>query len=414
MNVSIITPSNDVQFLQEAHDSFKDQDYYEWIILRNGKALEQEIPWFGDERVKVFDYTEKTDYIGLLKNETCSHVTGDIVLELDHDDLLMPTTIEKLKKAYEDPEIGFVYSNCAQFNYPAWTKPNRFNPAVGWQWRDYTYQDHVLDEIVSFPATPASVSKIWFAPDHFRSWRKSLYDEIGGHNRGMRVQDDEDLMCRLYMKTKFYHINECLYLYRITGANSWAQSDKNAEIQNNVIRLYDKYIYQLCERWCEMNSLLKIDLGGRFNKPDGYLGLDFKGTDVTCDLNERWPFEDNSIGLIRAHDVFEHLKYKEHTMAECHRVLVPGGYLLTQTPSALGQGGFQDPRHVSYWVRNSFLYYINRDQARFIDNTTYKFKAMRLEEPYYPTDWFRQNGISYVKADLIKLPSQDTPGRVDI
>jgi SAM-dependent methyltransferase len=418
VNISIVTPSNNFQFLPDAYESFKDQDFYEWIILRNGAALDHDlnIPIL-DERIKIFDYIPEkpTDWIGLLKNEACSHATGDIILELDHDDLLMPTAIEKVKQAFEDPEVGFVYSNCAQFLYPTWTKPNRFNTAMGWKWRDFTYQDHVIDETVSFPPTPASISKIWFAPDHLRSWRKSIYDEVGGHSREMRVLDDEDLMCRLYLKSKFKHIDECLYLYRITGANSWSQSDKNQEIQANVMRLYDKYIYQLCERWCDINSLLKIDLGGRFNKPAGYLGLDYKGSDITCNLMEKWPFEDNSIGLIRAHDILEHLPDKTFSMREAHRVLVPGGYFLSMTPSALGQGGFQDPTHISFWVKNSFLYYTNQDQARFIDNTSIRFKTMRVEEPYYPTDWFKNMGISYVKFDGVKLPTPIAiPGPTEI
>jgi SAM-dependent methyltransferase len=204
-----------------------------------------------------------------------------------------------------------------------------------------------------------------------------------------------------------------LYLYRITGENSWIQ--KNKEIQDNIMVLYDKYIYKLCERWCDINNLLKIDLGGAFNKPAGYLSLDKKGADVTCDLTQKWPFEDNSVGLIRAHDIFEHLPDKNFTMSEVYRILVPGGFLLSQTPSCLGQGGWQDPTHVSYWVRNSFYYYTRSDQARFISNTSTRFQVMRLEEPYYPSNYFKDNGISYVKADLIKIPSPiRLPGLIEI
>ena len=415
-----MTPTNNLKFLPDAYESFKDQDFYEWIILRNGEALEPKNHFtattlFGDDRVKIFDFSTPTDFIGLLKNEACSRATGDVIVELDHDDLLIPTAIEKIKEAFQDPEIGFAYSNCAQFNYPVWTKPNRFNSGMGWKWRDLTYQGHVLDETISFGPSPASVSRIWFAPDHVRSWRKDIYDQIGGHNREMRVLDDGDLICRLYLKTKFEHINECLYLYRINGENSWAQPDKNKEIQENVMVLYGKYIYQLCERWCELNHLLKIDLGGAIGKPDGYLGLDKHGSDITCDLTERWPFEDNSIGMIRAHDILEHLPDKNFTMSEAHRVLVPGGYFLSMTPSCLGQGGWQDPTHKSFWVRNSFWYYTKQDQARFIKNYSTKFQVMRLEEPYYPSDYAKNNGIVYIKADLIKLPSKERlPGAIEL
>ena len=56
----------------------------------------------------------------------------------------------------------------------------------------------------------------------------------------MSILDDLDLMCRMYLKTKFRHIDQGLYIYRVHGDNSWLRY--NGEIQDNVYRIYDQYI----------------------------------------------------------------------------------------------------------------------------------------------------------------------------
>ena len=160
-------------------------------------------------------------------------------------------------------------------------------------------------------------------------------------------------------------------------------------------------------RECELADAPAYDLGGAFGSPGApwqRVDNDAKA-DVVCDLRERWPFEDGSVGAFRAVDIFEHLPDKLHTMSEVYRCLRPGGWLLSQTPSALGSGAFQDPTHCSYWVRNSFRYYTERQLAQYIRNTEQRFMAVRLFET--------QGDIPYVVADLISL-KQDAgkfPGR---
>lgn len=76
-----------------------------------------------------------------------------------------------------------------------------------------------------------------------------------------------------------------------------------------------------------------------------------------ADLDGPWPWADNSVDEIRAHDVIEHLRDKIHTMNEIHRVLKPDGTVDIVVPTTDGRGAFQDPTHVSYWNRNSFFYH---------------------------------------------------------
>ena len=56
------------------------------------------------------------------------------------------------------------------------------------------------------------------------------------------------------------------------------------------------------------------------------------GFDVrSADLEERWPFDDESIGFVHANQVIEHVKRLDHFVSEIRRVLVPGGIGLVCT-----------------------------------------------------------------------------------
>ena len=101
-------------------------------------------------------------------------------------------------------------------------------------------------------------------------------------------------------------------------------------------------------------------------------------------------------------------------MTEIHRILAPGGFPLSFTPSAPGQGGWQDPTHVSAWVRNSFYYYTDAAFAQYIGNRFVRFLTHCLVEEY-PTDWHTQHGILYVTFEGQALKGDlRLPGRMPI
>jgi len=218
-------------------------------------------------------------------------------------------------------------------------------------------------------------------------------------------------MCRTYIQGKMFHIDKPLYVYHLYQENT-CYGEKNAKIQEGTLMLHDKYIYQLVERWCDLNNLRKIDLCGGHSKPEGYESVDLERGDIPADLNGRWPFEDGSVGVFRAHDALEHLKDPINTMKEAYRCLAPDGWFLTQTPSTDGRGAFQDPTHVSFFNSNSFWYYTRAEQARYI-NTPVRFQLNRIKN-FFPSDWHQFHNIPYVKADLLKLTDTRIPGPIEI
>jgi SAM-dependent methyltransferase len=130
----------------------------------------------------------------------------------------------------------------------------------------------------------------------------------------------------------------------------------------------------------------RLNLGSCSRDFPGFTSVDLIGpADVVVDLASPWPWEDCSVVEIKAYDIIEHIGdcchfgdqicercYSQrsdrtsrqrafrgpiHVMNELWRVLIPGGTVDIIVPTTDGRGAWQDPTHVSYWNRNSFMYY---------------------------------------------------------
>jgi len=407
MKFSVFTPTHNLMFIKEAADSLLNQTYedFEWIVLlNNGPSVESFWGVIGadrksDSRIRVIQSLNSDGNVGSVKGEACSHCEGDIMVELDHDDILLPYALERLHKVFSEKEnVVYAYSNYANFDRN-WN-PYIVSSVYGWENRDFEYNGIKMSEGVAPEPLPTNILNVWFGPNHVRAWRSITYNKVGGFDESMSVGDDHDLYCRMYTEGDFYHIDECLYLYRIHGENTWLKNSQ--AIQDIQWNTYDRYLYKIIGHWSKLNNKLQIDVCSHGNAPNGLVSVDLSGADVNTDLNERWPFADNSVGLIRAQDAIEHLKDPIHTMNEAYRVLCHGGMFLIEVPSTDGRGAWQDPTHVSKWNENSFWYYTKSSFSHFIPDYNGRFHARRLLT-YFPSEWHEQNNISYVRAHLVAL-----------
>jgi len=410
MKLTIVTPTHNTKYIKEAYNSLLAQTdkNWHWLIVLNGNAQHIDIK---DERVKQIDYPNAPIRVGAVKNFAFSQVKEGICVELDHDDLLTPIAVYHIKEAFRNPEIGFAYSNFAEFEDKTW-KPKVYGSQYGWQSEERYWYGHKFISMKAFEPSPHSIGNIHFGPNHVRAWTVEAYKKAGKHNPSYRVLDDQDLISRTYLATKMKHIPECLYLYRNCSGQSFRRF--NREIQTGTLKLYDKYIFNMAKRWCQLhNDYLMIDLGARHGKPVGFIGVDLSGTDITADLNKKWPFKDNSVGLIRANDIIEHLKDPVNTMNEAYRVLVDGGWLLIEVPSTDGRGAYQDPSHVSKWNSNSFWYYTDKKYAKYVPTIKCRFQVQRILN-YNPTKFHKQNYICYTRTHLTAIKNKRYPGVVKI
>lgn len=105
----------------------------------------------------------------------------------------------------------------------------------------------------------------------------------------------------------------------------------------------------------------RLYLGAGPKRLSGYLHVDLvdgTGIDIVHDLDVRpWPWTDDSVDLIVAEDVVEHLSI--HLIDFCNeawRVLRPGGELFVRTPHYAGESSWIDPTHRWHLHEQSFEY----------------------------------------------------------
>lgn len=419
MKFSIITPTHDPEnlpYLSELADSIMAQTHsnWEWILYLNGDCHIAHIPDHikNHPQVVVFRAFDDNTNVGAIKNHAFSMGTGDVLVEVDHDDLLTEDCLQELCVAFGDPAVGFVYSDNAVLHMN-----NKFTPYSergGWSYRMFDWKGQQLYAMHSFEPSSHSVGYIWYAPDHVRAWRREVYQAIGGHNPELAVCDDHELIIRTYLATQMKRVPKVLYIYRITGNNTWLQ--RNQHIQDLTVQLFNENAQLLAEKDADLRGLMKVDIGGGLFPRPGYVTVDQRDTaDHVCDLNQGIPLPDNSVGVLNASHVIEHLYDKTKIMSEIHRVLAHGGWAFIEVPSTDGRGAFMDPTHVSYWNENSFLYYTNANYAQFIDNDRIRFQPYRMET-HFPSDEWAEMNICVTSAWLVAVKDDSVryPGDLDI
>ena len=240
--VSIFTPIYKTKKkLLRTYESVCNQTYqnWEWVIvndsddavtLKIAKDIAEK-----DPRVKVFDIIPHSGgIVGASKYRACSLSRGNYLVELDHDDYLLPHALEKIVSAFNEfPDAGFVYTNCTEIDeeYNSLTYGETF--AFGYA--SYTEETHIGKQfkVADTPnINPCTIRHIVSTPNHTRAWRRETYFKIGGHNRRLTIADDYELVVRTFLETKFVKIRECCYLQFHHGQNT--QNSSRGDIQRRV------------------------------------------------------------------------------------------------------------------------------------------------------------------------------------
>jgi hypothetical protein len=343
--------------------------------------------------------------VGAAKSYACERARGDLLVELDHDDILADVALASLWAEHEQsPDVGFFYSDTAQVNEDLSRNDDRWDARYGWEYYEAEVNGEKYLASVALEPSPHNISFIWWAPNHVRAFTREAYEKSGGYSADRTILDDQDLMCRLFCVTEFKRIAQCLYLQRLHGEMTQRQPDTHAQIQRECIELHDSYIEQMSLAWARRQGLEALDLGAAHGKPEGFSGVDKHAApgvdyvgDVFAVLRAMKP---GSAGVVRAVDFLEHVADKVKLMNAIWRVLAPGGMLLAETPSTDGRGAFQDPTHVSYFNENSFWYYSNVEYAKYVPEIKCRFQVSR-NTSYFPGQFHRDFNIPYVRTHLV-------------
>jgi glycosyltransferase involved in cell wall biosynthesis len=260
--VTVFTPAYKTgERIRRPFLSLKEQTYsnWEWIIVDDSddggetfrmlrKLAEK------DHRIQVFKPGEHSGLIGRLKNWACSLGRGRFLVELDHDDTLTDDASDCVVKGFQlFPEAGFLYTDCAEI----YEDGRNFTYRQGWafgfgSYTDVEYKGRVYKSGSGGNINAKTIRHIISSPNHLRAWKKRFYESIGGHNPGLPVADDYELMVRTFLGTRIIRVPKLCYLQYIGNS---AQAKRNGDIHRHVssIRVhYDKMIHhRLLELGCK-------------------------------------------------------------------------------------------------------------------------------------------------------------------
>lgn len=259
--VSVFTPSYKTgNFIYRPYNSLVNQNFnnWEWIIVddsdddgANFKLLSSLAD--SDPRIRVYREHRHSGNIGRLKKTACSLSNGEYLLELDHDDELMPNAILDIVSAYEKhSDVGFLYSDFAECFEDG--RPVVYGENWGHGYGSYRQESHggMNYMVVNSPnINPKTIRHIVAAPNHFRCWRTKTYFEIGGHSDRIHVADDYEIIVRSFLNTRMGRVPNMNYIqYRNEIGNT--HRERNKEIQRLVRYFSSYYDEKIHERFQEL------------------------------------------------------------------------------------------------------------------------------------------------------------------
>ncbi|MCU1676979.1 MAG: hypothetical protein JWM93_1737, partial [Frankiales bacterium] len=262
MLLTVFTPSHNPRFLDDCYDSLRRQTHedWEWVVLLNGRARDWK-PAVGDARVRVIKGRPGVRGVGAAKREACEHANADVLVELDHDDVLASTCLERVAAAFTaHAEVVLVFSDFAQINEDGSPNHARFNEAMGWVYDEVDVDGTAQLRCHALESSPHNVGYIWYAPNHVRAFRRSAYEQVGGYDPSLQVLDDQDLMMRLYRAGEFLRLDGCLYLQRIHSQNTQVDPATNAHIQQQTVVMYLQNIEEMARAWSARHGLAAVTL----------------------------------------------------------------------------------------------------------------------------------------------------------
>jgi glycosyltransferase involved in cell wall biosynthesis len=205
---------------------------WEWIVLDDSIdehfGFLQEV--LTDPRVRLYKRPHH-GFIGNVKQEAVSLCRGEYVLELDHDDEIVPSLLSDAVKAFDDPEVGFVYTDYCNLyeNGEPFHYGNYFSLGYGGYYRQF-YKGKWIYVAMSPNINSTTLSHIVSIPNHARMWRRKVLLDIGNYNEYLPICDDYELLLRTAVHTKMVRIPKLGYIQYMNDDQNNFSLIRNSEI----------------------------------------------------------------------------------------------------------------------------------------------------------------------------------------
>jgi len=249
-----------------AYTSIKEQTLkdWEWVILDDSPEDEHfdflRIVFKNDKRIRLYKRDQNSGSIGNVKNEAVSLCRGKYVLEMDHDDEIIPDMLDLAANEFDkNEEVGFVYMDYANIcengdNYHYGT--DFFALGYGGYYCQ-KYKNKWINVVCSNNINNVTLSHIVGIPNHPRIWRRETLLKIGNYSEFLPVADDYELLLRTAINTKMVRIHKLGYIQYMNNNNNNFSLIRNAEIN----RLVPCHIMPQCYQDYNIQNRMK-EVGG--------------------------------------------------------------------------------------------------------------------------------------------------------
>ena len=249
MKVSIIMCSyNSADFVGRAIDCILAQTYTNWeLIISDDKSKDNshEVikPYLTDPRIQLHIHETNQGYVKN-KNTALRRATGELVTQLDSDDLCPADRIEKQVNVFlNNPGIKICGGDFEQIG----TDDKILNLAdIGTNKKKYA-EDFLITELaLEYP--------FWFPS---LMWKRELFDEVGYFSEYFNgiYGDDHYWTFKVQQKYPVYFLKDCLYYYRINpGSITNVLDDKRKLIAQDIIAELHRLNVETGTDWLEQGK----------------------------------------------------------------------------------------------------------------------------------------------------------------
>lgn len=227
--ISVYTVTcNTKEKIKVAYESLLNQTHknWEWIIYDDSSDNEtwnivKELAK-KDCRIKINRNNNNSQYsrIGYNKYNAAANCSSEYILELDHDDAFYKTALENILFTHKKfPNNGFIYGDWVEINFETKDEIDYGGGNFALGYGSYYEIDHEFHnrkmKVCCAPDINAlTIRRMWSLCNHPKSWKKSFYFDIGGHNKNLNSADDYELIIRTFLNTEMVHLkNFCYYQY---------------------------------------------------------------------------------------------------------------------------------------------------------------------------------------------------------
>ena len=130
---------------------------------------------------------------------------------------------------------------------------------------------------------------------------------------------------------------------------------------------------------------MKLHLGCGNDYKKGYVNCDISSEvnpDKVLNLEQKLPFKDDSVSVVIANHVFEHVHNFIPLMHELHRVCKKNAIIKIKTPFFAAWGQYNDPTHVRFFTPFTFNYFKKGDYSHEVSANKDMFEIEKVKINY--------------------------------